>query len=224
MKFSAILAAFAVSASAINLEADTAAATEVAATTEATAQVSADASATGGWSGPIVPESYDYAVHDFDLNAPFTDQECYTKQVDIYSDQIIAIEALRLEVLQLTQRITQAEHDFEHNAQKIAQNKAKITANSQEALLNKAKIEVLYKNVNDVGECLHRQWSEQAQLRHVLELYCHQFTYVAHLPYQCAPILGANTMLYPSYSWPADEPHHDDGHDHYDDHYVSPHW
>lgn len=215
MKFAAILAAFAVSASAINLEADTAAAT--------TATAEASAEAVGGWSGPIVPESYDYAVHDFDLNQPFTDQECYTKQVDIYSDQIIAIEALRLEVLQLTQRITQAEHDIDHNQQKIAQNKSKITANSNEALLNKAKIQVLYKNVSDVGDCLHRQWAEQAELRRVLELYCHQFTYVAHLPYQCAPILGANSMLYPSYAWPTEGPH-DDHHDHYDDHMHYPHY
>ena len=213
MKFAAVLAALAVSATAINLEVDTAAATTVEATAEASS----------GWSGPIVPESYDYAVHDFDLNKPFTDQECYTKQVDIYSDQIIAIEALRLEVLQLTQRITQAEHDVEHNEQKIAQNKSKITANSNEALLNKAKIEVLYKNVSDVGDCLHRQWAEQSELRRVLELYCHQFTYVAHLPYQCAPILGANTMLYPSYGWPADAPH-DDGHEHYDDHMHAPNY
>ncbi len=93
------------------------------ATTEATTEVKAEATTetateskaevlaqtTGpehGYEGPIVPESYDYAVHDFDLNQPFTDQECYQKQVDIYSDQIIAIEALRLEVMQLTQRIT----------------------------------------------------------------------------------------------------------------------
>lgn len=26
-----------------------------------------------GFEGPIVPESYEYAVHDFDLNQPFTD-------------------------------------------------------------------------------------------------------------------------------------------------------
>lgn len=221
MKFAAILAAFAVSASAINLEADTAAATKATAEVAATTEASAEAGS--GWSGPIVPESYDYAVHDFDLNQPFTDQECYTKQVDIYSDQIIAIEALRLEVLQLTQRITQAEHDIDHNQQKIAQNKSKITANSNEALLNKAKIQVLYKNVSDVGDCLHRQWAEQAELRRVLELYCHQFTYVAHLPYQCAPILGANSMLYPSYAWPTEGPH-DDHHDHYDDHMHYPHY
>lgn len=114
------------------------------------------ASATAGYDGPIVPENFDAAVHNFDLSHPCTDQECYQKQVDIYSDQIIAIEALRLEVLQLTQRITQAEHDFEHNAHEIAENKAKITANSREALLTKAKIDVLYLDMQDVAGCLGR--------------------------------------------------------------------
>ena len=150
MKFIATLAAIATYASAINLssEVDVAAAATVAveakveAKTEATAEATteATASASAGYDGPIVPEDYNYAVHDFNLNTPFTDQECYQKQVDIYSDQIIAIEALRLEVMQLTQRITQAEHDYDLNAQKIAENKAKIASNSRAALDYKAKI------------------------------------------------------------------------------------
>jgi len=148
MKFIATLAAIATYASAINLssEVDVAAAATVAveakveAKTEAKATTEATASASAGYDGPIVPEDYNYAVHDFNLNTPFTDQECYQKQVDIYSDQIIAIEALRLEVMQLTQRITQAEHDYDLNAQKIAENKAKIASNSRAALDYKAKI------------------------------------------------------------------------------------
>jgi len=190
MKFIATLAAIATSVAAINLSVD------------AAVDVTSEAVLGGGYNGPIVPESFSYAVHDFNLAAPFTDQEQYQKQVDIYSDQIIAIEALRLEVLQLTQRITQAEHDFEENAHEIAENRAKISANSYEALRSKAKIDVLYLDVMDVAQCLHRQWVEQATLRNVLELYCHQFTYVAHLPHQCQAILGAGTMLHPSYAWP----------------------
>ena len=144
MKFIATLAAIATYASAINLssEVDVAAAATVAveAKVEAKVEATADAAAQAGYDGPIVPEDYNYAVHDFNLNTPFTDQECYQKQVDIYSDQIIAIEALRLEVMQLTQRITQAEHDYDLNAQKIAENKAKIASNSRAALDYKAKI------------------------------------------------------------------------------------
>ena len=155
-----------------------------------------------GYAGPIVPENYGYAVKDFNMDAPFTDQECYQKQVDIYSDQIIAIEALRLEVLQLTQRMSQAEHDYNVNAEKIAENKQKIAYNSRQALDNRAKIDVLNMDVDDIASCLSRQWSEQAQLRNVLELYCHQFTYVAHLPYQCEAILGAGTHLSYAYAWP----------------------
>ena len=135
MKFIATLAALATAATAVTLGSEGEAAAEV----------------TSGWDGPIVPESFDHAVHDFNLEQPITDQECYQKQIDIYSDQIIAIEALRLEVLQLTQRITQAEHDFEHNAIEISQNMAKIHANSNEALLTKAKIEVLFLDMQDVA-------------------------------------------------------------------------
>jgi len=99
-------------------------------------------------------------------------------------------------VLQLTQRITQAEFDFEANAQKIGENQSHITQNGNEALHNKSKIDILFKDVDDVASCLSRQWDEQKTLRAVLELYCHQFTYVAHLPHQCEPVLGAATQLH----------------------------
>ena len=133
---------------------------EAEATTEVATEAAAKAEAGEGYNSPIVPENYDYAVHDFNLEKPFTDQDCYEKQVDIYSDQIIAIEALRLEVLRLTQRIAQAEYDFEANAQKIQENKSKIVANGNEALHNKSKIDVLYQDVDDVASCLSRQWDE----------------------------------------------------------------
>ena len=99
MKFLATLAALAFSAQALNLSAD--AATEVVAETEvateakvdaeskveASTEASAEAKAgDSGYNGPIVPEDYDYAVHSYNLDAPFTDQDCYQKQVDIYSD------------------------------------------------------------------------------------------------------------------------------------------
>lgn len=214
MKFILSLAILAVAAQAIQIdsesevevkaEASTEATAEAATETTAEASTEAQAEAGEGYNGPIVPENYDYAVHDFNLEKPFTDQDCYEKQVDIYSDQIIAIEAIRLEVLQLTQRIVQAEYDFEANAQKIQENKSRIVQNGNEALHNKSKIDVLYQDVDDVASCLSRQWDEQKTLRAVLELYCHQFTYVAHLPYQCEPILGASKPLHSVYAWPSE--------------------
>jgi len=65
MKFTATLAAIATSVSAINL-------------------ADADDSMTSG--APIVPLVYEDAVHAFDMNAAFTDQATYEKNVDIYSD------------------------------------------------------------------------------------------------------------------------------------------
>ena len=83
MKFLATLAALALSAEALNLSAD--AVTEVAAETEAkvATEVATEVEAKGeteaqqGYNGPIVPEDYDYAVHSYNLDKPFTDQDCY---------------------------------------------------------------------------------------------------------------------------------------------------
>lgn len=38
------------------------------------------------YTGPIAPESFGYAVNDFDIDEPTIDDECYAHQVDIYSD------------------------------------------------------------------------------------------------------------------------------------------
>ena len=86
-------------------------------------------------------------------------------------------------MLQLTQRITQAENDYSECTDDIGLNTTKIHDNAQEAINNKGKIDTLFMDVSDVQDCLNRQWDEQKTLRAVLELYCHQFTYVAHLPH-----------------------------------------
>lgn len=104
----------------------------------------------------MVPEDYYNAVQNFDLSKPFTDQDCFKKQVDIYSDQIIAIEALRVEVMKLDYAITQAENDQRASEQKILQNGDAIMSNYQEALDDKAKIEKLKLDTEDVSACLNR--------------------------------------------------------------------
>ena len=63
-----------------------------------------------GWAGPIVPEDYYKAVKSFDIKKPTTNQDEYKKQLDIYSDQVIAIEALRVEVMKLDYAITEAQN------------------------------------------------------------------------------------------------------------------
>ena len=184
------------------IEAKTEAKTEAKAEAKAEASTEASTEADAeqqpkptGWAGPIVPEIYGQAVKEFDLTTPFTNQDEYKKQLDIYSDQIIAIEALRMEIIKLDYSITQAEEDYTNNARRILTNADRIMENHQSALNNKANIEKLQMDVNDVGNCLTRQFEEQATLRSVLELYCHQFTYVASLPYQCEQILGAATKV-----------------------------
>lgn len=193
MKFITSLALFAAATQAVSI--DSTAETQVEAKAEAGAQWDSS-------TAPIVPENYDAAVHDYNLNQPFTDQNCYAKQVDIYSDQIIAIEALRLEVLQVKAEVIHCEDQNQLNIGRIHDNHYKIENNSSQIYENTQKIDHLYAHVTEVASCLSRQWNEQAALRKVLELYCHQFTYVAHVPERCAGILGAHTHLHHNYVWP----------------------
>ena len=69
-----------------------------------------------GYTGPIAPESFGYAVNDWDINEPTIDDECYAHQVDIYSDQIVAIEATRVILQKLIKRVEWAEEEIEDNA------------------------------------------------------------------------------------------------------------
>ena len=38
---------------------------------------------------------FEHGVNEFELDAIAIDEECYKRQIDIYSDQLVAIEALR---------------------------------------------------------------------------------------------------------------------------------
>ena len=82
MKFILSLAALAIYANGLDLEAEI----ETGAGIEVLAEIGAEVEGPGAYDGPIVPENYGHAVHEFDIESPFTDQECYQKQVDIYSD------------------------------------------------------------------------------------------------------------------------------------------
>lgn len=157
----------------------------------------------GTYDPSIVPENYAMAVHDVDLSMPTVSQDFFNSQVDIYSDEIISIEALRIEVLQLTMRVEQAEDDFQIHAAIISDNRQKISENSRATLDNAEAIMALDMDVNDLMMTLQRQWTEQEVNRRVLELYCHQYTYVSHIPPQCEAVLAAGTILSYQYAWPA---------------------
>ena len=112
--------------------------------------------AQGTYDPSIVPENYAMAVHDVDLSIPTISQDFFNNQVDIYSDEIISIEALRIEVLQLTMRVEQAEDDFQIHAAIIADNRQKISENSRATLDNAEAIMALDMDVNDLMMTLQR--------------------------------------------------------------------
>ncbi len=91
--------------------------------------------------------------------------------------------------------MAQVEYELQKNTQLIAESKGDLGGNLRDTLHIKAVIDVLDYDALDLAQCLGRQWDDQQTMRHAVELYCHQFTYSAHLPSQCMPILTAGTSL-----------------------------
>ena len=78
-------------------------------TTAFAAILSIAAASADGYDGPIAPSSFGYAVNDWDINEPTIDDGCYEHQVDIFSDQLVAIEAIRYSLTGLIKRVQYAE-------------------------------------------------------------------------------------------------------------------
>merc|ERR1719464_1546054 len=140
------------------------------------------------YSGPIAPESYGYAVNAWNIEEPTIDDECYAHQVDIYSDQIVAIEATRYMLTKLIKRVEWAEEEIEDNASEIGDNDRETRANA-------AEIREIELDLSDLEECLHNQEDMQYINRAVIELYCHSQAYVAWIMDECKPVLVDGTRL-----------------------------
>merc|ERR1719273_1943003 len=90
----------------------------------------------GDYDALIAPESYGYAVNDWDINEPTIDDGCYEHQVDIFSDQLVAIEATRYMLTKLIKRVEWAEEEIEDNASEIGDNRQEIEDNDRETRAN----------------------------------------------------------------------------------------
>merc|ERR1719464_228898 len=173
------------------------------------------------YSGPIAPESYGYAVNAWNIEEPTIDDECYAHQVDIYSDQIVAIEATRVILTKLIKRVEWAEEEIEENAREIADNREEIRENDWEPRANAADIEELKADIHDLEDCLHRQEDEQKLNRAVVELYCHSQAYVQWIMEECKDVLVDGSRLAYGIDWslnnhasPASSAHSHDGYHH----------
>ena len=124
--------------------------------TFAIAAIAGIAATTELYDGPIAPESFGYAVNDWDINELTITDECYEDQVDIFSDQLVAIEATRVILKKLIKRVQWAEEEIEDNAEEIAHNRDRIASNDWETRANEADIEELEQDIDDIEYCLHR--------------------------------------------------------------------
>ena len=158
-----------------------------------------------GYAGPIAPESFGYAVNEWNINDPTIDDDCYAHQVDIYSDQIVAIEATRVILSKLIKRVEWAEEEIDENAQEIALNREEIRENDWETRANEADIEELRQDIDDLESCLYRQKNMQRLNRAVVELYCHSQAYVQWIMDECKDVLTDGTRLPYGIQWSLNE-------------------
>ena len=135
------------------------------------------------------------AVNSFDIASEFANDEWYANQVDIYSDQLVAIEAIRLLITRLQTRVDRAEEQIHHNDAEIEINTGEIYANQWDSLQNDADITSIELDIADLEACLERQHHEEELNRGVLELYCHQHAYVTNIMPECLPILVPETRI-----------------------------
>ena len=141
------------------------------------------------------------AVNSFDITSEFTNNEWYANQVDIYSDQLVAIEAIRLLIERLQARCDRCEEEIKLNDAEIEINTGEIYANQWDSLQNDADITTIELDIADLEDCLARQQVEEELNRGVLELYCHQHAYVTNIMPECIPILVPDTRLIYGYDY-----------------------
>ena len=147
--------------------------------------------------GAIAPEPdfFHTAVNNLDLNTEFSNDAWYANQVDIYSDQLVAIEAIRLLLVRLQERVERAEGEITENDGEIAENLANIHSNTWDTLQNAADISTIELDILDLEACLERQEREEQLNREVLELYCHSQAYVEWIMPECERVLVGGTRL-----------------------------
>ena len=152
--------------------------------------------------GAVAPEPdfFHTAVNSLDLNTEFSNDAWYANQVDIYSDQIVAIEAIRLLLVRLQERVDRAEGEITENDGEIQANLANIHSNTWDTLQNAADIATIELDIMDLEACLERQEREEELNREVLELYCHSQAYVEWIMDECIPVLVDETRLVYGYN------------------------
>ena len=127
-------------------------------TSSSTASSIYTTTSSGSYSGGSSSASTHYgkAVDAFDLDSIFIDEECYQQQIDIYSDQLIAIEALRRTVVGYTERLDICEEELGLNESDEANNRNDDISNRDRVYDNKYDIEIIELDTSDVEACFDR--------------------------------------------------------------------
>ena len=102
------------------------------------------------------PAYYAKAVDSFDIDSIFIDENCYQQQIDIYSDQLVAIEALRRLIVEYNEKVDVAEEWLGINDTDENRNRRDDLDVKTKARINANDIEILEVDIGDVEACLWR--------------------------------------------------------------------
>ena len=89
------------------------------------------------------PDYFGKAVSNFDIADIFIDEECYQKQIDIYSDQLVAVEALRRTIVSHMERVDEAEEKLGINNDLESNNRRDDNEIGDRCLEQRTSVEVL---------------------------------------------------------------------------------
>jgi len=123
-------------------------------TASSTSTTTSSESTSGGSSSAST--HFGKAVDAFNLDSIFIDEECYQQQIDIYSDQLVAIEALRRTVVGYTERLDICEEELVLNGGDEINNRNDDFSNRDRVYSNKYDIEIIELDTSDVEACFDR--------------------------------------------------------------------
>ena len=140
-------------------------------------------------SDSFVPKDFDYAVETFSTKRPVFDQESYEETVQSQAEMMVTLEALRMELNEVSKEMADIEVYIYGNSQDIHDNYEDMTTNGSSMTNNKHTMHGMMDRVSVlVDACRHNQ-AKLDEKRDALILYCQQFAYAPEMNQYCAKVL-----------------------------------
>merc|ERR1719464_38768 len=153
--------------------------------------------------GDVPTGDFWHQVDDFDAWNTIWDQESYEERLDSEATIMVALEALREELVHLDHDIDDLYDCIDHNDSDISENDKYINHNDHEISDNDHEIHDQEDRVEDLQYRCKRAQHELDEDRDFLVLHCQQFAFATDMVGACADILTCRGTDLPYHSFPA---------------------